>query len=869
MSQIQIKSLISSLFNESRIVFWNDADHEFLNDLHEHVPDGVTLLILDDEPKLAVKKRLEFEDKVGQYLIYSKEPEPLPEEDWLLNIRLFSRIFRADAVSIQLDELGLMNQAMREHLKRRSKFLRNKDRVEKLKKLTAPLDDESALDLKMIAVLLRTDQAEPFAMLYKLFSSLVVDGDVELDAVPKLLTEIVNLELEVPFWNMVHEQFGYRTDDHNLRDLLFHLFVSDFAMTRQGIFPASLQNFVLGENKKLPQVAVFCDRWRRDLNLFASYDAISDQIARELHIPQNLNDCDHLGLLDVQTFSDVEKRILVGLRDVIQQGDIAALTHVQAIAAKRRDGHWANTVLATQNPVIRAFGACYDAIEAAASFSELTAQYAKGFSYPNAELMFAAYQKELFRFDQCYRRFMFANDVVELNGWTFLQTLKTWMGGQYSSVMSQLSSTWGGFVAAEDGLLNNWQLQDSRNQQNFYTDYVKPYIDGGAKNRAFVLISDALRYEVAQEILARAVSTNRFKANLDGVLGVLPSYTALGMAALLPHKRLDYKATANADVLVDGKPTMSLEQRSAILQTHDGVAIKSDELVAMGKEAGRDFVRPYKVVYLYHDQIDATGDKQATESETFNACQKAINEIEAVIKYVINNLNGSIIFVTADHGFIYQEEGLEAADKSNLEEKPDGTLKAKKRYLLGENLGTSNKAWKGNTNTTAGTTDGLEFWIPKGANRFHFTGGARFVHGGAMLQEIVVPVLTVRVTDNEKSKVRPVEITLMGSIRKIVTNRQKFEFIQTEAVTDKILPRTTSISLRDPDGDRLISNEASVSFDSSSNLMDERKKTVMLTVLGGTYDKNKDYALVIRDANTKAEIDRVNFRIDLALSNDF
>lgn len=869
MSQFQIKAVLSSLFNECRIVFWNDAEQEFANELDAHVPEGVTLLMLDAEPKLAVKKRLEFEDRIGQYLIYSKEPEPLPEEDWLLNLRLCNRIFRADAVSIQLDELGLANQVMREHLKRRSKFLRNKDRVEKLKKLVAPLDDETALDLKMMAVLLRADQAEPFSLLHKLFSSLVVDSEVELNEAPKILTDIINQELETPFWNMVYEQFGYRSNERNLRDLLFHLFVSDFAMTRQGSFPPSLQNFVLPENKKLPQVTVFCDRWRRDLNLFSSYDAISDQIARDLHIPQNLNECDHLGLLDVQTFADVEKRILVGLRDVIQQGDLASLTHVQAIAAKRRDGHWANSILATQNTVIMAFGACYDAIEAAANFSELSAQYAKGFSYPTAESMFAAYQKELYRFDQCYRHFMFANDIVELNGWSFLQTLKTWMGGQYAAVTSQLSSTWGSFVAADEGLLQNWQLQDVRNQQNFYLDYVKPYIDGGAKNRAFVLISDGLRYEVAQEILTRAVSTNRLKANLDGVLGVLPSYTSLGMAALLPHKRLDYKTAAYADVMVDGKPTASFEQRCAILEANEGISIKSDQLVAMGKEVGRDFVRPHKVVYIYHDQIDSTGDKQVTELETFNACQKAINEIEAVIKYVINNLNGSIVFLTADHGFIYQEESLTAADKSSLDEKPDGTLIAKKRYIIGENLGVSGKAWNGNTNVTAGTTNGLDFWIPKGANRFHFAGGARYVHGGAMLQEIVIPVLTVRVTDNEKSKVRPVEITLMGSIRKIVTNRQKFEFIQTEAVTDKILPRTTLISLRDPDGDRLISNEASISFDSPSNLMDERKKTVMLTILGGSYDKNKDYALVIRDANTKAEIDRVNFRIDLALSNDF
>lgn len=118
-------------------------------------------------------------------------------------------------VSIQLDELGLTNQTMREYLKRRSKFLRNKERVEKLKKLTVPLDDEVALDQKMMAVLLRADQAEPFAMLYKLFSSLVVDDEVELDGTPKLLMEIATQDLDTPFWNMVYEQFGYQSDEHS------------------------------------------------------------------------------------------------------------------------------------------------------------------------------------------------------------------------------------------------------------------------------------------------------------------------------------------------------------------------------------------------------------------------------------------------------------------------------------------------------------------------------------------------------------------------------------------------------------------------------------------------------------------------------
>jgi uncharacterized protein (TIGR02687 family) len=869
MSNPQISALLANLFAESRLVFWNDADQEFSAELASLVPDGVALIMLEDEPKLQLKQRLELEDRVGKYLLYSPHPEPLPEDDWLLNIRLYSRIFRADAVSVQLDELGLLNQAMREHLKRRSKFLRNKDRLEKLKRVTSPLDDETTLDRKMLAVITRADQPEPFAILYRLLSALVVDGNVQMEAQPKMLDEIIALELAAPFWNMVTEQFGYQSEQPSLRDLIYHLLVTDFALLRQGSFPSALQPFVLLDKQKLPQITVFCDRWRRDLAHFATYDAISEAVADGLKVAQHLSQCDHLNLLEVQTFSDVEKRLLVGLRDVIQSGDAAGLVHVQAIAAKRRDGHWANTVLATQNPVIKAFGACYDAIEAAAAFSSLAAQYAGGFSYPAAEVMFQAYQKELFRFDQHYRHFMLANDVVELQGWTFLQTLKAWMGDRYSWYMAQLASTWGGFVTGDNNLLQNWHIPNSRSQQHFYADFVKPYVDSGARNRAYVLISDALRFEVAQELFERAVATNRFKATLDGVLGVLPSYTTLGMAALLPHKRLDYRATANADVMVDGKPTASLEQRSTILQTYEGIAIKADELVAMGKDAGREFVKPYKVVYLYHDQIDATGDKQSTESATFNACQTAINEIEGVVRYIINSLNGSIVLITADHGFLYQEEGLEEADKSALADKPAGTLKAKKRYLLGQQLGDSPKAWSGNTAITAGTTDSLDFWVPKGANRFHFAGGARFVHGGAMLQEVVVPVLTVRANENEKSKIRPVEITLLGSVRKVVTNRQKYEFIQTEAISDKVLARTVLISLRDSDGDKLISNEASLTFDSSSNLMDERKKTVFLTVLGGSYDKNKDYALVIRDALTKAEVERVNFRIDLAFSNDF
>ena len=81
------------------------------------------------------------------------------------------------------------------------------------------------------------------------------------------------------------------------------------------------------------------------------------------------------------------------------------------------------------------------------------------------------------------------------------------------------------------------------------------------------------------------------------------------------------------------------------------------------------------------------------------------------------------------------------------------------------------------------------------------------------------------------------------------------------------MPRTVLISIRD--GDTLISDEQSLTFDSDSELMDNRKRTVMLTVRSGSYDRSKDYFLIARDAQTKVDVLRLPLRVDLAFANDF
>ena len=868
MSQDRIQHALSNLYKEGhRLVFWNDPEGEFAASLETHLPDGVSLIRLDQKSTLALKIRLETQDPTGRYLLYAPSPEPAPTQDWLLDMRLYSRTFRADTVSILLEDLGLANQAMRGHLKARAKFLRNKDRLERLKRWAGAQDDETDLDTKMLGVLTRADQLETLSITLRLLAGLSGPEGVDLAATPKAWNDILALDLEPAFWSLMARQFGYREAQPSLRDLLFRLLVTDFARALNGAgLPEALRHFQLAEPALAANASVFVSRWRSDLNAFQAYQAVSEAVAEALNLASHLHGLDYAALADVETFAVAEKRILAGLRDrIIQMGGVG-MDGVREIVALRRDRFWAKPLMADSNATIAAFVACYQALEAAADFFELKAACGEGLGYGSAAALWADYRDRLFLFDQRYRHFLAAADQVEIHGWQLLQSLKAAIESAYTGwFLPQLAQALGTYLEGGQGLLSSWRLAGIPRQDEFFDTQVRPPLDSGTRARVFVVISDAFRYEAAVELAGLLRSANRMAVELEALLGVLPSYTALGMAALLPHARLDYRA--NGDVHADRQPTATLEQRSALLHNVNGIATKADDLIAMGKEGGRAFVRPHRVVYVYHDQIDAIGDKQATEGQTFEATAKAITELAALVRFIMNTLNGGLVLLTADHGYLYQDAPLELADKSALDEKPEGAVKAKKRYLLGRNLGSIPQAWHGSTAVTAGTTDSLDFWVPKGHQRFHFVGGARFVHGGAMPQEIMIPALTVKSIESEQAKSRPVGLSLLGSVRKVVTNKQRFEFIQTEAVSDRVLPRTVTVSLRD--GDQLVSDLATLTFDSGSALLDERKKSVVLTILAGQYDRQRDYALVIRDAETQAEVDRIPFKVDLAFTNDF
>jgi uncharacterized protein (TIGR02687 family) len=870
LSKHRISEAIKSLLAVQPIVFWNDADGEFAGQLDSLDLPGVEIIRLDQTPALRAKVLIDAAGKDGRWLIYAPTEEPDPVSDWLLDLRLRSKSFRADSASILLEDLGLTSLALRSHLKERAKFLKAKDRVDRLRRWTDPADGPDDIDRKMLAVLARAETPEPAAILLKVFSALASDGSVSLDGSPKPAQEMVANELDLAFWALMEREFGYKDESPSLRGLLFALLATDFVRSLRCGAPSQLAHFVITEKSKAANASVFANRWRSDMANYASYDELSALVADELHLDQLIASFSAEDLVETMTFETVEKRVAADLKARILSGHGANMDAVRSLIARRRDGHWANPLLAGANESTRAFSATCDALVAAADFFELQASHAHGFSFASPAEAFTAYTGGLFRFDQLYRSFMRAAETVEPMGWALLHELRDKIEDAYSGwFLSQLSSAWGSIIEGNGGLLATWKLDGTVNQQDFFNRMLAPAFAAGSK-RVFVVISDAFRYEAAEELVRDLNGKSGVKATLDAMLGVLPSYTALGMASLLPHESLAYKANANLDVTADGMPTATLDQRSAILARFGGIAIKREELMELGRTKGREFIQPHRLIYVYHDLIDMIGDKQGSETKTFQAVKDAIRELTEVINFIVKSLNGSTVFLTADHGFLYQESGMSEADRSKLDAEPAGAIKAKKRYLLGRGLGTNQKAWSGNTSLTAGTgadADSIDFWVPKGSARFHFAGGARFVHGSAMPQEIVVPVIAVKESESEKTKIKVVEVSLLGSSNKVVTNKQRFELIQTEAVSERVLPVTLAVSLRD--GEVLISDEQMVTFDSPSQLLDERKKSVILTVASGTYDRNKDYFLVVRDVKTKAEAWRVAVKVDLAFSNDF
>lgn len=861
------------LTDDQRLVFWHDTAGEFADYIASGLPDdltGVQLLDVAQIGGLSAKLRLEIEDPTGKFLVYTHGDEPPAEADWLLDIRLYSAEFHADVASIWLQELGLSGLYLRDHLSARAAFLGNQDRRRKLARLIAPGDDEAAIDLKMMAVLTGSQVADPFAVLRALCHGHLHDGHFALDTEPEVIETFGKMALTDPLWALLQREFGYAADPPTIAGLLRRLLVSDLVHQMDGTRIAALANFELSPAGRRNAV-VFLAQWRDSSGMASSYDAAATAVGHELKVGDHLGSLPLASIEDVFTFWEAEKRVVSALKARVLEEAQAVAVDVEAIAALARDrqaGHWlAGPGRDRDSGERQAVRDAYDAIVAAAELFALHAAHRKALTFETPTALLEAYRDSLHRFDRQYRRFWTKTKPAMGQGWDLLKTLADEVERVYDQGFLQpLGIEWSRLLDA--GFLATWSLPAFRPQQNFYADQIRPHLRDAERKRAFVIISDAFRYEAASELTEDLNGRYRMNAMLSAMLGVLPSYTALGMASLLPHETIGY--SDKGDVLVDGKLVAGTDARSKKLASVKGMACQARDLRVMKMDEARAFTADQRVVYIYHNVIDARGDSATTEGETCEAVTTCIGEIVELVQFCVNKLNAAKVWVTADHGFLFQHVAPGATDRSALSHTPPQAVIDKKRYILGRALGSSPEAHHGSTAVTAGTADAMEFWVPRGANRFHFTGGARYVHGGAMPQEIVVPVVTVtqlRGKEKDRSRVEKVGVQVLGSRHKITTPKHRFDLIQTEAVSDRRKPITLRAAVYD--GDQAVTSIETVTFDSASDSIEERTKSIRLELRTGTFDKTTPYRLVLHDAETDAEVQSVHVVIDRSFDNDF
>ena len=129
------------------------------------------------------------------------------------------------------------------------------------------------------------------------------------------------------------------------------------------------------------------------------------------------------------------------------------------------------------------------------------------------------------------------------------------------------------------------------------------------------------------------------------------------------------------------------------------------------------------------------------------------------------------------------------------------------------------KTWQGKDVGLKGDT---EIQTAKGLNRIHKQGaGSRFVHGGSMPQEVVIPVLHVNI--KKKQGISEVSVDILNRKSRITTNNQTISFYQSEPVTDKVKGVDMRFGFYDKNGN-LLSDSIVLNFNSESKESEQREQ---------------------------------------------
>ncbi|MEG0855809.1 MAG: BREX-1 system phosphatase PglZ type A [Terrisporobacter sp.] len=854
----------STKIGENRkIIFWTDPKEQYREafDNNEINIENVKIHELRNDNNFYTKYLLNKEDVDSNYLIYTNLDNLMDESSWIIDIVLYSQIFYADKLSMDLDDLGI-DFNLRDVASKYEIFFNNRKRIEKLQSLNIKDYTEEVLELGMIASLCAcktTDVEEIFRSI--LMKSIDEDGYICDDEDNKYYKEINNILGSDALLKYARKYYGFNKEEFSIKKLLITIIITSLTKDIDTDLLSNYNSYI--SNEKL-NCYLFIDRWINDVKSRESYYAVANTLENELGIFDMFRNIEIDYLKNIDILPCIDKQIILYIVQHIEIGSRKYDDYIKTIKERRTTNFYSkyeNTYEALIN-VIEMHSIAYDNIY--------------GILKEDPKTMFNTYKDEYYKMDMYYRKFYIAHDK-EINN-DIPKKLSLKVEELYEKFINELNSKW--TDSLETNIGDSWGIAGVKNQKYFYRDYINPSVSIG--ERIFVIISDALRYEVGKELCDKLNEEVVGSSNIDAVLSVVPSITKLGMASLLPYKNIEIKN--NGHVFVNGedaneddyenktivsRSSAGLENRNKIIKSSvtSSIAIDYDKLIQLTREERKEMLKGYKLVYIYHDEIDARGDKASTENQAFEATEKAISEIQRIIKIIRNELSGTNVVVTSDHGFIYQKSKLKESDK--IDKEIDGALEIGRRYMLNDKDKYVEGTMKFNMDYILGDDNELYAYIPNSIMRFKIQGsGANFVHGGASLQEVVIPVIqfkNIRKSSKNSVKVEKVKIHPIVLSNKITNTPFKVRMYQTEKLSSNTKVGNYSVYLADESGN-IVSDIHNIIADKSSDNPSEREFNIVLNIpRTNQYDRNQNYYLITKDKDEEIIINKTAFKISLGI----
>jgi uncharacterized protein (TIGR02687 family) len=793
----QIAQALSKLFERHRIVFWYDAKKELRSDFEALLLAGVGKLELTNN-EYGIKYRILRDQPEQKFLLYREGPAPADLDNWLLDVQLAYGVFRTDQVAIWLSELELGLEFI-DVVQTHAEFFQAVKRKEALKKLLKPDDTAGQIRLKMLSVCAGSEPRMD-SVVENLLQELTEGRDEKIKLIGRC-------NLAPWFWKQMLRFYGYESSEPNVKDFVISLFEDCYF---QNFDISSVQSKISNQKSKMSSDAlVFLKRWKDSRQFEGCFESLSSECAEVLNIESDLTKRDFRHLIELDYFRLIDQKIISELVRAVAMRTVTR-SDIALWVRQRRQSHWYDE-----------FRHLYEAIDYAAQFIHALSE--ANLSMDSLVDGVRNYSRHWYRLDQLYRKFTYH---VRISGQaSLMSTLTEQIENLYSNnYLLKLGDRFQVFV--DD--VSKWEALPIRKQSDFFSNCVQPFLS--KDNKVCVIISDALRYEIGDALLSLIRQEDRYSAELEPALSMLPSYTQLGMAALLPNKELAIADNDTGAVIVDGQSSQGISNREKILGLGMGsktaVALPASDFLDMPRDGDNGYRALFSnndVVYLYHNRIDSVGDKRDSEERVFEAVEESLNELVRIIRK-LSTANATNMLVTSDHGFIYQNREIDDSDFSSVDPEGDEILFRDRRFVLGKGL-VDKSSLRKFTPEQLGLVGKVEVQIPKSINRLRLKGsGSRFVHGGASLQEVVIPIL--KINKKRQSDVATVEVDILRGASSVITSSQiAVTLYQSVPVKDKMQPRVLLAGIYTEAGD-LISDSHDLTFDLASENPRERELQV-------------------------------------------